>query len=247
MIELNVVDGVHRVAHAYVNCYVIEDDSGVTLVDAGLPTMSDMVVETLERVGRRPDEVRALLLTHAHFDHVGFAKRVRRDLDVPVHVHDADRRLARHPYLYRPQRNRFFYVLRHPRSWPLLGRMTAAGALNVRGTNEVVPLTTGEPLAVPGGPIAVHTPGHTDGHCILHLADRSTVLSGDALVTLDPYTAQTGPQIVAVAATRSARQALASLAAVGETGADVLLPGHGRPWFDGAERAVEQALRRGAH
>ncbi len=39
MITLDVADGIHLVSHAHVNCYVVEADEGVTLVDAGLPGM----------------------------------------------------------------------------------------------------------------------------------------------------------------------------------------------------------------
>lgn len=247
MIRTNAADGVHLVSHAHVNCYLIEDENGVTLVDAGLPSMWSMIAEALERIGRRPGEVRALLLTHAHFDHVGFAGRAHREWRIPVHVHEGDKPLAAHPYHYRPQRNRVLYVLRHPRSWPLLGRMVAAGALTVRGVQEVSALETGVALSVPGAPVARHTPGHTDGHCILELPGRSTVLSGDALVTLNPYTAQSGPQIVAAAATKDTRRSLESLTVVAETGARTVLPGHGEPWTGGAETAVREALERASH
>ncbi|WP_374068742.1 MBL fold metallo-hydrolase, partial [Rhodococcus sp. CX] len=110
----------------------------------------------------------------------------RREWNVPILVHPGDERLAAHPYRYTPQRNRFLYALTHPRSLPILARMAAAGALTVKGVRDVEKLSTGTALDVPGRPVAAHTPGHTDGHCILHLADRGVVFSGDALVTLDP-------------------------------------------------------------
>ncbi|CAL9470149.1 putative metallo-hydrolase YflN [Nocardiopsis dassonvillei] len=242
-----VADGVHLVSHAHVNCYVVEDDDGVTLVDAGLPGMWSMVLEALERCGRAPGEVRALVLTHGHFDHVGFARRARREWGVPVLVHPRDARLAAHPYRYTPQRNRFLYPLTHPRSLPLLARMAAAGALGVRGVGATEPLEAGAALAVPGRPVPVHTPGHTDGHCALHLPERSVLLSGDSLVTLDPYTGGTGPQIVASAATKDTRRALASLDALEATGAVTVLPGHGEPWTKGAGAAVRHAVRVGEH
>ncbi|WP_150240974.1 MBL fold metallo-hydrolase [Nocardiopsis quinghaiensis] len=247
MITPEVADGVHFVSHAHVNCYLVEDEDGVTLVDAGLPSMWPMVLRALEGRGRRPDEVRALVLTHGHFDHVGFAVRAQREWNVPVLVHPQDAHLAAHPYRYTPQRNRFLYPFTHPRSLPLLGRMAAAGALNVKGVGDAEPLTTRTALPVPGRPVAVHTPGHTDGHCILHLPDRDTVISGDALVTLDPYTGRAEPQIVASAATKDTHQALASLNAVAETGATTVLPGHGEPWTRGAEAAVRRALDIGEH
>lgn len=242
-----VTDGVHVVSHAHVNVYLVEDDDGVTLVDAGLPSMWPMVLRALEQCGRTPKDVRALVLTHGHFDHVGFADRVRRELRVPVFVHTRDERLAAHPYRYTPQRNRFLYPLAHPRSLPVLARMSLAGALNVRGVERVEPMTTGTALPVPGRPVPIHTPGHTDGHCSLHLPDRGTVISGDALVTLDPYTGRSGPQIVASAATKDTHQALVSLDALVATDATLVLPGHGLPWARGISAAVSQAVDVGEH
>lgn len=247
MIVPDVADGVHLLTRAHVNCYVIEDDDGVTLVDAGLPSMWPMVGELLAQRGRRPEEVRALVLTHGHFDHVGFARRAQREWGVPVLVHTGDERLAAHPYRYTPQRNRFLYPLAHPRSLPLIGGMALAGALTVQGVADTQTLRAGEPAPVPGRPVVIHTPGHTDGHCILHLPERDTVISADALVTLDPYTGRRGPQIVASAATKDTRQALASLEAIAATGARTVLPGHGAPWNQGAGSAVHRALEIGAH
>ncbi|GEO96630.1 MBL fold metallo-hydrolase [Kocuria turfanensis] len=247
MFTPHVADGIHRITHAHVNCYLVEDDDGVTLVDAGLPSMWPMLLAALEDRGRRPDQVRALVLTHAHFDHVGFARRAQEEWGVPVLGHPADARLAAHPYRYRPERNRFLYPFGHPRSLPLLGRMAAAGALAVKGVRDLSPLETGTALPVPGRPVVVHTPGHTDGHCILDLPDRGAVLSGDALVTLDPYTGRRGPQIVAAAATADTTVALDSLDAVAATGAGTVLPGHGDRWTQGAEAAARHARAAGAH
>ena len=242
-----VADRVHRLSHAHVNCYLIEDRDGVTLVDAGLPGMWSLMLDTLRGIGRTPDDVRALVLTHGHFDHVGFARRARTELGVPVLVHPADGGLAAHPYSYTPQRNRFLYPFTHPRSLPVLGRMAAAGALTVKGIGDTGELTLDAPLEIPGRPVAVYAPGHTGGHCILHLPGRDTVLSGDALVTLDPYTGARGPQIVASAATADTALAMESLRAVEATDAATVLPGHGEPWTEGAGTAASHARAVGEH
>ena len=87
----------------------------------------------------------------------------------------------------------------------------------------------------------IFTAGHTYGHCALHVPAADAVLSGDALVTLDPYTGLTGPRVVAGAATADAAMALDSLDAIAATGARTVLPGHGDPWRLGAARAASQA------
>lgn len=87
----------------------------------------------------------------------------------------------------------------------------------------------------------VFTPGHTLGHCALHFPDRDAVIAGDAVVALDPYTAERGPKIVAGAATADSARNLASLDALAETGATTVLTGHGEPWRGGAPEAVARA------
>jgi glyoxylase-like metal-dependent hydrolase (beta-lactamase superfamily II) len=121
--------------------------------------------------------------------------------------------------------------------------MTAAGALAVRGVEADRELVDGDVLPVPGSPQVIHTPGHTDGECVFYLPDRAVLLSGDALVTLDPYTARRGPRLVAPAATADSTQAAASLERIACLEATVMLPGHGDPWRDGVAAAVDEARR----
>lgn len=240
-----VADGVHLLEHAKVNVYLIEDEDGLTLVDTGLPATFGRIAAAVRAAGHTPADLRAVVLTHAHFDHVGSAREIHRRWGTPVYVHSAERYLAAHPYRYRHERPRLRYPLRYPRAVPVLARMAAAGALTVRGLDEVVMVEAGDELPLPGRPRVIATPGHTFGHCALHLPGRDVVLAGDALVTLDPYTGRTGPQIVSGAATADSAVALRSLTALAETGARTLLPGHGDPWTGGAAAAVEAALRAG--
>ncbi|HYI79862.1 MAG TPA: MBL fold metallo-hydrolase [Thermoleophilaceae bacterium] len=100
-------------------------------------------------------------------------------------------------------------------------------------------------LDVPGSPAVVFSPGHTLGHCALHFPERDTLIAGDSIVMLDPYTAETGPRIVAGAATADYERALGSLDALAATGARTVLTGHGDAWGDGIENAVAQARRVG--
>ena len=123
--------------------------------------------------------------------------------------------------------------------------MGAAGALWVKGTDAVQTYATGATLDVPGRPRVLFTPGHTHGHCALHFPDRGAVITGDALVTYDPYIAAAGPQIISGAATADSAQALASLDALSATGAQTLLTGHGPVWRDGAAEAVDRARAAG--
>jgi glyoxylase-like metal-dependent hydrolase (beta-lactamase superfamily II) len=238
-----VAEGVHQLEHAHVNIVLVEDDDGLTVVDSGLPGVWNPLGRAIRDLGYAPRDIRGLLLTHAHFDHVGVARRLQREIGVPVWAHAEEAYLAAHPYRYAHENVRGYYPVRHPASIPLIGRMAAAGALWVKGVDGTRAYADGDTVDVPGRPRVIFTPGHTYGHCALHLADRDVVLSGDALVTLDIYTGGTGPQIISGAATADSAMALASLDRLAETGASTVVPGHGETWFDGVESAV--AIARG--
>ena len=241
----DVAPGIHRLEHAYVNCYLVEEEGAVTIVDAAFPSTWQHLLSALDAIGRSLTDVKALVLTHGHFDHVGFAARAVRELQVPVWVHPADWRLAAHPYRYQRERSPFLYPLKYPSSTRVLAAMTAAGALTVKGVTEVMELPATGQVSVPGHPTVVFTPGHTNGHCALYFPDRDALITGDALVTLDPYKGARGAQIIAGAATANSQQALESLVPLAETGAMIVLPGHGEPWLAGIRAAVQAAKATG--
>ncbi len=183
-----------------------------------------------------------MILTHAHFDHIGFAERARKELGVPVWVHTNDVPLTQHPAQYSHATGRLPYLL-NPRSFPIQAALLKARAFWPSPIAEVTRFTDDQgTLPVPGTPQIVYTPGHTLGHCAFHFPDRDTVITGDALVMLDPYTgASDGPQIVSGAATADRERNLETLDAIAETGATLVLTGHGEPWAGGAAEAVRLA------
>jgi glyoxylase-like metal-dependent hydrolase (beta-lactamase superfamily II) len=241
--EREAAPGIHRVECAYTNFYLVEDEAGdlLTLVDAGVPAAWSELESALEQLGRSRDQIAALVLTHAHFDHVGIAERLRRERGVPVHVHENDVPLARHPLQYSHEESRLKALL-HPGSLPIMAALTRARAFFPDGVREVTRYDQDAgTLDVPGSPTVVFTPGHTLGHCALHFADRDALIAGDAIVNLDPYTGDSGPRLVSGAATADRARALGSLEAIAETGAEIVLTGHGETWTDGARPAVEHA------
>jgi glyoxylase-like metal-dependent hydrolase (beta-lactamase superfamily II) len=238
--------GVHRVADAYTNWYLLEDGGRLTVVDAGVPTSWGSLHDALARLGFSAGDIDAVVLTHAHFDHVGFAERARTELGVPVYVHADDEPLTRHPSRYDHERPRVAYLATQVKALPIVADLLRTRAFWPTPVAEVTTYQAGETLPVPGSPKVLATPGHTYGHCSLHLADRDAVLAGDALVTLDPYTARTGPRLVARAATADTGRNLQSLDAIAATGASTVLSGHGEPWTDGAEAMVAKARANGA-
>jgi glyoxylase-like metal-dependent hydrolase (beta-lactamase superfamily II) len=245
-LQTEVAPGVHRITNSYTNWYLLEEKGRLTIVDAGVPSSWQSLQDALGRLGRKASDVEALVLTHAHFDHVGFAERARRELGVPVFVHEDDVPLTQHPWRYDHERARIRYLATQPRALPIVATLLRNRAFWPAPVKEVTRYVAGDVLPVPGSPRVLATPGHTHGHCALHLPERDAVIAGDAIVTLDPYTGRTGPRLVARAATVDSERNLRSLDILAATGARTVLVGHGEPWTDGVEAAVELARQQGA-
>lgn len=243
-VERGVAPGIHRVEDAFTNWYLVEEDGRLTVVDAGVPTSWESLVEAVRAIGRRLDDIEALVLTHAHFDHIGFAERARSELGIPVYVHENDVLLTRRPRQYGRERSPLFYLATKPKALPIIATFVRTRAFWPTPVREVRRYTDGE-LPVPGSPRVVFSPGHTLGHCSLHLPDRDALIAGDAVVMLNPYTGSTGPQIVARSATADSERAMASLDAVADTGASTVMTGHGEVWRQGAAEMARRARAAG--
>ena len=74
MFQRDAAPGIHRLEDAHTNFYVIEDDGGLTVVDACVPTSWPLLEHGLRELGRPLTDIRARILTHAHFDHIGIAE-----------------------------------------------------------------------------------------------------------------------------------------------------------------------------
>lgn len=231
---MDVAPGIRRIGgDSKINSYLIEEGGRVTVVDAGLSGFyADLWVE-LADMGRTIEDVQALVLTHGHSDHVGFAERLRSERHVPVSVHEADAALARGE-VKNPSKG-----LGPTKVKPLAGFLwfsLVRGGLRTRHIGEVSTFGDGATLDVPGSPRVILTPGHTPGSAVLHFASRNALLVGDALATYAVTTGTRGPQIAPF--TADAAQAIDSLARLESVDANWVLPGHGDAWASGVAEAI---------
>jgi glyoxylase-like metal-dependent hydrolase (beta-lactamase superfamily II) len=241
---VQVQEGIHRLTRGVVNFYLIEEGGKLVLVDAGAPGDWDLLVQTLATLGRRLGDLEAVLLTHAHADHIGVAERARTSAGAPVWVHQADAELAKGAKPAKNDGKARSYLLRVEFYRTLLS-LARRGATRIVPVKEVSTFADGETLALPGRPRVVHAPGHTPGCAALLLEQRRVLLTGDVLATRNPLTGRVGPQVMPSGLNRDTPQALRSLAVLDGLPADVLLPGHGEPWTDGAAEAARLARAAG--
>jgi glyoxylase-like metal-dependent hydrolase (beta-lactamase superfamily II) len=231
---VRIAPGIHRIGdNSMINSYLVEEAGQVTIIDAGISGLYRDLPRELAAMGRSISDVRALVLTHGHSDHIGFAERLRTDRRVPVSVHEADAAMARGE-VPNPAKGYGSTKL-----GPLAGFMWFSllhGGLRTRHLHEVSTFGDGATLDVPGSPRVILTPGHTPGSAVLHLASRNTLIVGDAFATYAVTTGARGPGIAPFTADKA--QALESLARIEDVSAELALPGHGDPWTGGVAEAV---------
>jgi glyoxylase-like metal-dependent hydrolase (beta-lactamase superfamily II) len=198
------------------------------LIDAGIPGTAGRIRKAVaERFGKdsRPQ---CIVMTHAHFDHVGALESLAEEWQVPVYAHPLE-----HPFLD--------CGASYPPPDPTVGggMMAAMAKLYPRGPVNVGkflrPLQ--ENLAVPGMPgwVCLHTPGHTPGHISLWREADRTLVVGDAFITTRQESAYAvltqkpemhGPPMYYTQDWEAAERSLVKLTALRP---NLVVTGHGRP------------------
>ncbi len=170
--------GVFRVGLGGVNAFLIETgDGGLVLVDTGTREDARGIGRAIRALGRAPGEVRGIVVTHLHGDHVGGLATVKEKTGAEVWMHPLDAAAVREGVGARPLE-------------PGPGRIrgVAAGAVNRRERagrrREAVAVEheVGDGETLPwDGLLALHTPGHSAGHLALLLPrDGGVLFVGDA-------------------------------------------------------------------
>jgi len=75
---MKVAEGIHRIGNGTINAYLVEEAGAVTVIDTGIPGLWGAFLAELAAIGRSLEDIRAVVLTHGHADHVGLAERFRR-------------------------------------------------------------------------------------------------------------------------------------------------------------------------
>jgi glyoxylase-like metal-dependent hydrolase (beta-lactamase superfamily II) len=237
---MKIADGLHRVGPGLVSCYLVEEAGLVTVVDAGMPGLFSDLVDELTAMGRSPADIRAVVLTHGHSDHIGFAERLRRERNVPVSVHELDAAMAR------GENNGGQRGAGPVKPIPLLRFLwfgIRKGAFRTPSITAVSTFGDGATLDVPGSPRVILVPGHSPGSAALHVPSKDALLVGDAIATESVANGASGPMIAPFSADPA--QAVASLDRLDGIEAHWLLPGHGQPWTGGVAEAIRRVRAAG--
>ena len=169
-----VAQGVYRLSGLIVgNVYLLEDADGLTLIDASIAPSGAKILRQVGELGRPLSDVKRILITHAHPDHVGSLPALKRATNAQVVASAAEK----------PVIEGRMEVPRAPRA-QLRGvaRLLVPPATKYAGTPVDRVVEDGELLPeVLGGMQVVATPGHAPGHLAFWQPARRLLFCGDVL------------------------------------------------------------------
>lgn len=212
------MSGVHRVRLGTCNTYLIQGDNGYILVDAGNANKENVFLNYLNKYNILPGQIRLIIITHVHFDHVGSLGAIKNICKCPVAVHIEEANLLQEGITVMP-----------PGTNPLgktvsfLGKhMVRGGFFKYVGVKPDIVLSGQMQLGEFGtNGFIVPTPGHTKGSLSVVLPTGEAFV-GDLAVNLMgsvfPPFAENVPELI---------QSWRKLA---KLGVNTICPSHGNPF-----------------
>ncbi|MDO9334099.1 MAG: MBL fold metallo-hydrolase [Dehalococcoidales bacterium] len=231
MYTLEIVPNLYQITIRYANMFLIVEKS-LTLIDTGFRGSTPYIVECIHKLGRKPEEIGLVILTHNHLDHTGGLEELRKLTMAKVAAHKTDVHIPEDTIPY-PAGNIIGVLLRTP--W--LSSFRRQFVLGADGVDMV--LEGEETFDILGGLQIIPTPGHTAGSISLYAPKHKLLIAGDAMnkrrdiLRMPLKTVSTNLQEV-----RS------SIRRMAELDVEILCVGHGRPIMQNAKASLQALVTR---
>jgi glyoxylase-like metal-dependent hydrolase (beta-lactamase superfamily II) len=209
-------EGIGRIS-GFVNSYTYREGDETFLIDTGFARRAKPILRAFQQANVSIAEVKRVLLTHHHVDHMGGAAYLVQNTHAPLSCHGEDAE---------------FVEGRVKAPMPLLMRLF----VRVHPAPVAVMLKEGDRV---GSLVVLHVPGHTPGEVALYHPERKILFSGDSVVEQKGRLTLPGARFAS-----NMKQAVESLGRLRSLDVELLLPGHGVPVTTNFGALLDDLVRR---
>lgn len=218
---MEIIPGIHELRGRMVNCYLVVNYDDLMLIDTGLPGNSSKIINYVEKdLKHIPQDIKTIVITHNHFDHVGSLSKIKEITGAKVAIHpaDADYIRGKTKHVGGTIMNAFIKLLQV-----------------IYQTKPVEPeilLTDGYTI---GGYQVIHTPGHSPGSICLYNSENKTIFVGDNLQYTKGKLQTPGERLIT-----EPEKYETSMKRLLDYDFEVILTGHTKPVASGGKELLEE-------
>ena len=214
-----------------VHAFLLDDGNGLTLIDTLFDVDAHRILAQVQALGKTAQDIKHIVLTHAHRSHLGGVARLKELTGAPVYAHEWEADIISGDRRAQP-----VSILPYPpyRVYPLqIGlNLDIAKHVPIQVDHFV---HEGDRI----GPIQVlFAPGHSPGHLAFYWSERRALIAGDAVCTWPTFMLGWKGFML------NEKQHQVSLRRLAELDAEVMCVGHGEPLMSGAAATLRTALHR---
>lgn len=217
----------------FVNCYLIDTDDGLLLIDTAMSAANmDRLLAALPEIGRQPQDLRHIFITHAHVDHVGGLRYLQSVVNAQTYAHQREAGIIsgeKAPV--------------YPPPAALKGMARVMRTIMNGSMSRPLPVARVDTTVQDGDTLleafqALYLPGHTYGQVGLWWPERRLLVGGDVMTRFRGLGLPLAP------ATPDMPMAKESIQRVADMGVESLLLGHGAPIMQGADAEIQRLVAR---
>lgn len=220
---MDILPGIHQIRGRMVNCFLVVNEDGTILIDTGLPGYSSKITDYIENeLNRSPQDIKTIVITHNHFDHIGSLSKIKEisGAKVAVHPTDADYIRGKASHVGGTLMNALIKLYQT--------------IYRAKPVDPDILLSQGDII---GGYQVIHTPGHTEGSICLYNPDNRAIFVGDNLQYREGKLHSPGKRLVP-----DPEKYEKSMKKLLEYDIEVILTGHTAPVTSNGGKLIEEFL-----
>jgi glyoxylase-like metal-dependent hydrolase (beta-lactamase superfamily II) len=226
-----IVPGIYQIKASRSNVFLLAGKT-LTLIDTGMPGDGEAILHCITSIGRKPEEVSHILITHAHMDHTGSLAFLKKATNAKVVASEAEHEYIQgNKKLWTMEREGFggkiFKAVLFLAQTFFLNYQPAAVDILCRGEETMDYFARIK---------VIPTPGHSPGSLSYYIPDKGIIFTGDAL------SGEPDLRLPPRAGCANYKQAVESVKKLASLKYDICTFGHGEPIKGGADELIKKLI-----